>query len=65
MSKDENGNDTDRQPKATETWADVFTTLEATNLNDGFVSERDMRPAEERPALDAFFANEEGSAQER
>lgn len=46
----------DKDRKATETWAEVFTALDATNVNDGFVVERDMRPAEDRPALDAFFA---------
>jgi hypothetical protein len=57
--------DKDRQPKATETWAEVFTALDAANVNEGFVVERDARKAEERPALDAFFAGEEGSAQEK
>jgi antitoxin VapB len=38
------------------TWADVFAALDATGVRDGFTVERDMRPAEARPALDAFFA---------
>jgi antitoxin VapB len=38
------------------TWADVFAALDAAGVHDGFTVERDMRPAEERPALDAFFA---------
>ena len=38
------------------TWADVFTALDATGVRDGFLVERDTRPAEERPALDAFFS---------
>jgi antitoxin VapB len=37
------------------TWADVFAALDATGVGDGFTVERDTRPAEERPALDAFF----------
>ena len=40
------------------TWAEVFAALDATEVRDGFVIERDMRPAEQRPALDAFFAGE-------
>jgi antitoxin VapB len=38
------------------TWADVFAALDATGVRDGFTVERDIRPAEARPALDAFFA---------
>jgi antitoxin VapB len=38
------------------TWADVFAALDATGVRDGFTIERDKRPAEERPSLDAFFA---------
>ena len=39
-------------------WADVFAALDAASVDDGFTIERDMRRAEERPALDAFFAVE-------
>jgi antitoxin VapB len=38
------------------TWADVFAALDATGVQDGFTIERDVRPAEERPAIDAFFS---------
>lgn len=38
------------------TWLDVFAALDAAGVSDDFTVERDMRPAEERPALDAFFA---------
>lgn len=37
------------------TWGDVFAALDATGVRDGFTVERDTRPAEERPALEAFF----------
>jgi antitoxin VapB len=37
------------------TWTDVFAALDAAGVRDGFMVERDMRPSEERPALDAFF----------
>ena len=38
------------------TWADVLAAVDATGVRDGFVVERDPRPAESRPALDDFFA---------
>lgn len=38
------------------TWAEVFAALDATGVRDGFTIERDTRPAEDRPALDAFFS---------
>ncbi|HEY1964870.1 MAG TPA: AbrB family transcriptional regulator [Acidobacteriaceae bacterium] len=38
------------------TWADVFAALDATGVDDGFAVERDTRPAEERPGVDAFFS---------
>jgi antitoxin VapB len=38
------------------TWADVFAALDATGVRDGFLVERDTRPAEERPAIGAFFS---------
>lgn len=41
------------------TWADVFAALDATGVRDGFLVDRDTRPAEERPALDAFFAGKQ------
>lgn len=53
----------DRQTKPTETWAEVFTALDASKVNDGFVVERDVSAAEERPAMDAFFAAEVGPKQ--
>ena len=53
--------DKDRNRKATERWAEVFTALDAANVNDGFVVERDARKAEERPALDAFFQSKSDS----
>jgi antitoxin VapB len=41
------------------TWADIFAALDATGVRDGFTVERDTRPAEERPALDAFFSGKQ------
>jgi hypothetical protein len=48
--------DKDRKGKAAETWTEVLTALDAAGVSDGFDVERDVRPAEERPALNAFFA---------
>lgn len=50
--------DKDRKSKPAGTWAEVFTALDAEAVCDGFVVERDMRAAEEGPAVDAFFAVE-------
>lgn len=36
-------------------WAEVFAELDAAGVSDGFELDRDLRPAEERPVLDAFF----------
>ncbi len=36
-------------------WTEVFAALDATGVKNGFTVERDMRPAEERPGLNAFF----------
>jgi hypothetical protein len=36
-------------------WSDLFTALDASDVRGDFVLERDLRPDEERPALDAFF----------
>jgi antitoxin VapB len=47
------------------TWADVFAALDAAGVRDGFTVERDMRPAEERPALDAFFAGKRPRARKK
>jgi len=57
----------DGQKKATdseesETWAGVFSALDAAGVSDGFAVERDVRLAEERSALDVFFAAKGGSA---
>lgn len=38
-----------------DTWAMVFAQLDGAGVGDGFAFERDLRPTEERPALDAFF----------
>jgi antitoxin VapB len=47
------------------TWTDVFAKLDAAGVHDGFVIERDMRPAEERPALDAFFTGNSTRARKK
>jgi antitoxin VapB len=47
------------------TWADVFAALDATGVRDGFMVERDMRVAEERPAVDAFFAGKRMRARKK
>jgi antitoxin VapB len=47
------------------TWADVFAALDATGVRDGFLVERDTRPAEERPALDAFFSGKRTRARKK
>ena len=48
-----------------ETWAEVFSALNAAGVGDGVSVERDVRPAEERPVLDAFFAAKGGSARKK
>jgi antitoxin VapB len=47
------------------TWADVFAALDAAGVRDGFMVERDMPPAEERPALDSFFAGKSTQARKK
>jgi len=44
-----------------DTWAEVFSALDAVGVKDGFTVERDDRLAEERHALDSFFAVKSGS----
>jgi hypothetical protein len=44
-----------------ETWAGVFSALDAAGVSDGIAVERDVRPAEERLTLDAFFAGGSGA----
>jgi hypothetical protein len=50
----------DREDRATdseesETWAGVFSALDAAGVSDGIAVERDVRPAEERLTLDALL----------
>ncbi len=47
------------------TWADVFAALDATGVRDGFLVERDTRPAEQRPPLDAFFSGKHTRARKK
>lgn len=47
------------------TWADVFAALDATGVRDGFIVERDNRPADERPALDSFFSGKQTRARKK
>jgi hypothetical protein len=55
-----------RQNKAvdseeSETWPELFSALDAAEAGDDFAVERDVRPADERPVLDAFFAARKGA----
>jgi hypothetical protein len=45
-----------------DTWEEVFTALDAAEVRDGFMVDRDLRPAEERPVMDAFFGAKSGRA---
>ncbi|HEY3990780.1 MAG TPA: hypothetical protein VGM02_15865 [Acidobacteriaceae bacterium] len=47
------------------TWAEVFAAMDAAGVRDGFTVERDTRPAEQRPALDAFFAGKRARARKK
>ena len=58
----------DKESMATDpedSWEELLSALDTGEVSEDCVIERDMRPAEERPVLAAFFANEKGSAQER
>jgi antitoxin VapB len=47
------------------TWKEVFAALDATGVHDGFLVDRDKRPAEERPTLDAFFSGKPPRARKK
>lgn len=47
------------------TWADVFAALDESEVRDGFTIERDKRPAEERPSVDAFFSGKSARARKK
>lgn len=49
-----------------DSWEELLSALDTGEVSEDCVIERDMRPAEERPALHAFFSprNESGAEEE-